>query len=424
MQIRKMKVGNFKSLLNFELNMNKFTCLIGLNGAGKSTVLQFIDFLVQQLSGNITGWLEDHQWQHSELSFKEFTLPLIHTREDVTSTKTQFLSNIQTEIKKVPITETPISQKYIDFYIEIIDGEDIYSWYGLFDITYLRCITEHISTPKCVLKVEQDRFSIIAQYSGSAKTEHSLIDSLPITFAYEGSILSQLKPELIPDEIKNFANFIKNIHPLGLLTPEALCKQSHKYTGSVDVGGKQLSAFLHELGDNLQSELVKKLNRIYPQLSSIKTKLLYSGHKLLEIQENFDGQFLVTEARHVNDGMLRIIAILAELQSKAAFLLLDEIENGINPEAIEFLIDILLDAPQQVMVTTHSPLILNYLEDDVALDSVVYIYKTSLGHTKAIPFFAIQSLNKKLQIMGPGEVFADTDLTHLIEEIHAMNLES
>jgi predicted ATPase len=145
---------------------------------------------------------------------------------------------------------------------------------------------------------------------------------------------------------------------------------------------------------------------------------------LLEIQENFDGQFLVTEARHVNDGMLRIIAILAELQSKAAFLLLDEIENGINPEAIEFLIDILLDAPQQVMVTTHSPLILNYLEDDVALDSVVYIYKTSLGHTKAIPFFAIQSLNKKLQIMGPGEVFADTDLTHLIEEIHAMNLES
>ena len=37
---------------------SKFTCLIGLNSAGKSTILQSIDFISQQMHGNISDWLE------------------------------------------------------------------------------------------------------------------------------------------------------------------------------------------------------------------------------------------------------------------------------------------------------------------------------------------------------------------------------
>lgn len=49
MKIKKIKVNNFKSLVDFELPLNKFSCLVGLNGSGKSTVLQFFDFLSQQV---------------------------------------------------------------------------------------------------------------------------------------------------------------------------------------------------------------------------------------------------------------------------------------------------------------------------------------------------------------------------------------
>jgi ABC-type multidrug transport system ATPase subunit len=118
--------------------------------------------------------------------------------------------------------------------------------------------------------------------------------------------------------------------------------------------------------------------------------------------------------------MLRLIAILAELQSSHRFLLFDEIENGINPELVEFLLDALGSAEQQVMVTTHSPLILNYLSDEVAKSGVIYLYKTPQGATKAIPFFSIPSLAEKLTVMGPGEVFADTNLTALGDEIQAI----
>lgn len=138
----------------------------------------------------------------------------------------------------------------------------------------------------------------------------------------------------------------------------------------------------------------------------------------MEIQESFGGRKLLTEARHVNDGMLRLIAILAELQDeRQQFLLFDEIENGINPELVEFVMDALVSAPQQVMVTTHSPIILNYLDDEVARKGVIYLYKTERGTTRSIPFFSIPSLAEKLKFMGPGEALVDTDLTTLPDEI-------
>ena len=130
---------------------------------------------------------------------------------------------------------------------------------------------------------------------------------------------------------------------------------------------------------------------------------------------------MTTEARHINDGMLRLIAILAELATPNRFLLFDEIENGINPELVEFLIDKLVNATQQVLVTTHSPMILNYLEDDIARAGVIYLYKTSQGFTKSIPFFSIPSLAEKLTVMGPGEAFVDTKLSELDQEIQSIS---
>jgi len=118
-----------------------------------------------------------------------------------------------------------------------------------------------------------------------------------------------------------------------------------------------------------------------------------------------------------------MIAILSEVDSQHDFLLFDEIENGINPELVEFVIDVLVKCKQQVVVTTHSPMILNYLDDATAKKGVIYLYKTPEGHTKSIPFFSIPSLKKKLEVMGPGEAFVDTNLTELADEIAGMSKE-
>lgn len=119
----------------------------------------------------------------------------------------------------------------------------------------------------------------------------------------------------------------------------------------------------------------------------------------------------------MSDGMLRMLAVFAHLSKGKSLTLLDEIENGINPELVEYLIDSLVESPGQVLVTTHSPLVLNFLNDDVAQKGVVYLYKDNTGRTRSIRFFDIPSMAEKLNVMGPGEAYEDTILTDLSVEL-------
>lgn len=118
--------------------------------------------------------------------------------------------------------------------------------------------------------------------------------------------------------------------------------------------------------------------------------------------------------------MLRLMAILLQLEIGNAFLLFDEIENGDNPELIEFLIDHLIDSNDQVLARTHSPMILNFMEDDIA-EAWGYLLIKQAGHTRSVRLFDILSMAKKLDFMGPGEAFIDTDLTKLYLEIADMH---
>jgi len=211
---------------------------------------------------------------------------------------------------------------------------------------------------------------------------------------------------------------------LDTLTADYIRQPSGAANGSLGHGGRNLATYYAKLDFPQQERIKSALRDMYPKFTGIVVaELPLSRQYQLEVCEQYPVDahlFGGTKATHVNDGLLRVFAILAELFGKHDFVLLDEIENGINPEVVEFLVDKLVNARQQVMVTTHSPMILNYIEDEVAKKSVVYLYKTDAGHTKAIRFFDIPSMAEKLKVMGPGEVFVDTKLSALADEIAAL----
>jgi predicted ATPase len=130
MLIRSIGAKNFKSLTDFELDLAKFTVLIGLNGAGKSSVLQFIDFIAQLVRGNLKGWLEERHWRPKEL-VSQFT-----------------------------------TRKNIEFHVELGSGTDDrgISWKGNFNTTQLHCNSERIETPEAALEVKDGHLWI---YSSS-----------------------------------------------------------------------------------------------------------------------------------------------------------------------------------------------------------------------------------------------------------------
>lgn len=373
--IKSIWVDNFKSLVDFKLELAKFNCIVGLNGSGKSTVLQALDFVSQLMVGDIDAWLKMRSWEKSDLNSK--------------------------------LTK----KSNIDFRIVLeIEGQELV-WTGSFNRSSLSCTKETITqNGEKILSVED-----------SVYTYHS--SRQDIVFEYQGSILSRLKENLQEQTLKAVKDKILNIRSLDLLSPELLRSRNRSAEGKLGLGGEKLSAFIHESGMETKEMLGKELVKVYPQLDEVKTKSLKSGWKQLEIVESFRNKKLITTARHVNDGMLRLMAILLQLDIGKAFLLFDEIENGINPELIEYLIDHLINSDDQILVTTHSPMILNFMDDDVARAGVIYLYKSTEGYTKAIKLFDIPSMAKKLKFMGPGEAFIDTDLTRLYLEIESLPAE-
>jgi predicted ATPase len=184
----------------------------------------------------------------------------------------------------------------------------------------------------------------------------------------------------------------------------------------IGAGGEKLAGYLYGFKGEPRKKLVELLKSYYPNIEDFKVTNQRAGWKKLSVIEQFKGQRLETEATHLSDGMLRILAVLAQSGSDRSLILLDEIENGINQEIIEKLVDTLVASSQQILVTTHSPLILNFLDDEIARQAVQFIYKTPEGESRIRRFFEIPRIGEKLAYMGPGEAFVDTDLPALTQE--------
>lgn len=392
--LKRFYINNFKSLVDFDIELSAFNCLIGLNGSGKSTLLQAIDYASSLMTGTVNDWLEKRGWDQRDV------------------------------LTKI------VNKRGINVGFEIIIEDEVYRWEGILSrrIGLGKCIREsvtRVSDGLVLFSLKDGHYSIISN-NISLFDDYSY-DNYPVNFTYEGSVLSQLKPEVLGDIVLKIRNSIASVRSMDLLSPQLLRKRAKKAEdGDVGMGGEHLSAFIHYLSDIQKAQLLRQIQGYYPQVENIRTKALKAGWIRFEIDEKYvdysgDSKVVVTEARHINDGMLRLLAILALQFSDLETLLFDEIENGINPEITEKVVDALVASHKQVIVTTHSPMVLNYLEDEVARRSVIFLYKRPDGMTRAVRFFEIPSAAEKLKCLAAGDAMLDLFLADMALEAEQMS---
>jgi len=376
--IKRISVNAFKSLVDFELTLDsKFNCIIGLNGAGKSSVLQLFSYVSALFSGEVGHWLNERGWEAKDVASHFFP-----DRETISF-----------------ILDIDISDKQLRW-------EATYNWKKGF------CTSETLTD---LLSSQQ----LLRVYQGRLKTTRKHFPEL--FFKYSGSILSVLDNSVLPYEATIFRNFVTNIDSHDLLSPKVIRGGRFASAGKIGSAGEYLISYIHNLDKNSHDVLSKNLYGYFPQVTKIETKTELNGTLSLLLTERFydkEGSHteVVTNARHINDGMLRILIILASQRSRSKFQQFDEIENGVNSEITEKLVDAFINSPQQVLVTTHSPMVLNYIEDELARRSVILIYKNKLGYTKAHKLFALPSLTNKLDSLAAGDAMLDIYLKIAAEE--------
>jgi len=388
--LTRFEIDNFKSLVGFSLPLSRFNCVIGLNGSGKTTLLQALDFAAHVMSGEVKEWLIARGWSAADLASrllgKKFNIELAieleiegrHLRWEATFNRTRLACT--REVAKVTNLQ--------------MDG----SW--LLDGSHRQDGT--------VFELKGGKYWHRSESSDSTQWNE-------IPFNYTGSLLSQLKDNQLSPLLRELRERIKAIRSLDLLSPEQLRRKARLANLGDDIGsgGQQLSAFIHQLKLSEREQLLLDLQRYYPQVTKIHTSVMRGGNIKLELH-------MVTEARHINDGMLRLLAILAQQFSPYEFVLFDEIENGVNPEITEALVDALVGSAKQLLVTTHSPMVLNYLNDKVARQSVLLIYKRPDGVSRAVRFFDVPMAAARLECLSPGESMLDLSLEHVAEVAEQM----
>jgi len=384
--ITKFRIKNFKSLVDFDLppsehEMGSFTCLIGLNGAGKSTLLQAFDFIAHIAAGGVDDWLERREWK-----------------------KGQLVSHLG---KRTPVISFVVGMR-------TVNGARV-EWEARFNSSQLKCTYESItSNGEVLLKLDEGRLTV----ANSDRVIDSRFDKAQVPFQFLGSVISVLKLQDAHPDIGEIKSALQGLKSFELLNPQAMRRRA-KSAEDIGTGGEKLSAFLGTFSIQQRQALITQLQSFYPKLRDLSVNTMRFGWKNLRVTEDYTG-LLRIDATHLNDGLLRVIAILAQAQSNHQFLLFDEIENGINPVLVGKLMDFLVhlgNQNKQVIVTTHSPVILNYLTDDVARNGVILLYKTEDGKTRSCRYFDQPETGYKLEALGPGEVFVDTDLAKLVSRL-------
>lgn len=366
--IKSFSIQNFKSLTDFKINLSKFNCIIGTNNSGKSSVLQAVDFLSQIIKGTVKIWLSEREWD-----------------------KRNLLSDIKNPI--------------IKFSLEVECLGKTYNWTGNYNLIQNRCSEETIEIDGArALLLKKNYYTL------------EMDKKEKIKFKYFGSIMSSIDDRYLSQDLKIIKNFFHKIQSYDMLNPYLMRKKVATKIPEIGIGGEKISSFLHDLSSEQKKKIIDMVNKFFNKIIDYETINTRSGWKRLFVSELYNEEAkTTTEATHVSDGILRILAIASQTLSNYETLLFDEIENGLNPEILELLVKLLIDSNKQIIFTTHNPVLINFIEDSVAKESIHLIYRDRFGKAKDILFYDIDAVKEKTEFLGPGEAMLDIDMTKISE---------
>lgn len=118
----------------------------------------------------------------------------------------------------------------------------------------------------------------------------------------------------------------------------------------------------------------------------------------------------------LSTGTLRMLALLALLRhpNPPPLIVVEEIENGLDPRSIHLIVEeirsAVLSGATQVIVTTHSP----YLLDLLTLEHLVVVERDAQGHPRFIRPADHETLQTWAQEFAPGKLYTMGNLTGLV----------
>jgi predicted ATPase len=341
--LSKLRVQHYKSLYDTEVDLEPLTVFIGPNGSGKSNICESLavlsDFLQRLIDIGNTA-----------TNIKDFFAGSLHSAsKNPQNIESKFwhgkLDFLSFEIRTTPRMKNHPSPK-----------DDTISAYNY-------------PSPKDVDLVDLSVYLDYRQQAGTLRTSDgrlSVNEQSP-TSTFRTSLVSCKYPD------SPLASSLKRGVGIYDFSPTALSSNSVPSANIMDRTGQGIA---YSLVDILLSnrkgfdELEERLTRLVPNIRKIALPRAPNQTFSLELIDKYSEHHI--PASDISDGTLRILAFLTALyqENTPSIICFEEIENGVHPWLLHKMMELLkivstegiTGNPVQVLITTHSPILLNYVE--------------------------------------------------------------
>ncbi|MDO5532834.1 AAA family ATPase [Sutterella sp.] len=225
---------------------------------------------------------------------------------------------------------------------------------------------------------------------------------------YEGSILPYWP--YFPSECNEICCSICNIVSMDVFnfSPSDSLDLSKKYCDDQ----MDLTAGLIELSRrDVEKKILPVLQKFFPQVKDVRIRRR-SDCKEVGFVETVDGKDVVLSGRQAGQGFIRLLGILVRMLTPGTFITIDDLETGISIDWVSELMKIIEESGKQVLFTTNSTLVMNFVDDD----KVRLLFRKPGGATAMVNFVDIPSMKKKLAVFCPGDALISSSLREITDE--------
>jgi predicted ATPase len=377
-----IRIRNFKSIQDAELELAGLTLLIGANASGKSNVLEAIQ-LLSWIAGN-------GRFETMQSAMKERQLRIRGSARTLTRMQSHDpVFHLACVVEQVPnlgrleldmgIAQTATGIRIVS---ETVNAPDLKSNVPLYQV--VAPAGEHSNQ----MTVEYNNFA-----KGKNKPQIHCADQQAVfvqlvTPARFGAA-HQRSQELIPLATTTLQRWLAAIL---FLDPNPTAMRGYSYRSELLMqgDGANVSAVLHHLCEVVgrKSEVLDFIRSLPEQdVRDIRFLTTARDEVLVELVETFGAVEQRCEAALLSDGTLRVLAVAAALLSveEGSLVVIEEIDNGVHPSRAKTLLRSIRDVANRrrlrVLLTTHNPALLDALPSS-SLPDVTVCYRGEGGDSR------------------------------------------
>ena len=404
--ISRFQLKNFKSIKSADLKLGPFNLLIGTNASGKSNFLDALRFLQG------IGW--------------GLTIDEILNGRPRTGTGSEW-EGIRGGSQELEYQEAEAKQRNrkhvgleVDFVVKSVFDEDSFLTsnynYGIeIDAQRGHVSEEWLSGvfDTRLVKNKPDSASIKARYeaiSGPGKRPH-------IDYEKNRPLLQQITGGRSKDDIFGLVIAREILEPFASirrLDPQPSVLRQYSMAREVDrLGerGENFAALVQAIRSHGDEEAyLHWLRELRPE--EVESVEILTG-ALKEPMFALKERGRTFPAPVLSDGTLRFAAIAAAFfqPDMPQLMMIEEIENGVNPARMRVLMELLRNRAgqdkTQVIATTHSPLLLDWLQKEEWKYTFLCHRDSETGATKILPLTEIPRFNEVAEEGKIGELLSE-----------------